>query len=161
MLQLADAIACEETRHTQQLLRAYGIDGKPLLPLHEHNEAEAAQAVLERLRQGQRVAYVSDAGTPAVSDPGARLVAAVRAAGLAASPLPGASSVTAAPAWRAPWQAAMPPVSCSRASCRRKRRTRHRRAAPGRRAARRVVLLEAPTAWRHWPGRWPCWANAR
>ena len=96
VLQLADAIACEDTRHTQQLLRAYGIDGKPLLPLHEHNEAEAAQAVLERLRQGQRLAYVSDAGTPAVSDPGARLVAAVHAAGLAASPLPGASSVTAA-----------------------------------------------------------------
>ncbi len=90
VLQLADAIACEDTRHTQQLLRAYGIDGKPLLPLHEHNEAEAAQAVLERLRQGQRVAYVSDAGTPAVSDPGARLVAAVRAGGAARCPAPAA-----------------------------------------------------------------------
>jgi len=96
VLQLADAIACEDTRHTQQLLRAYGIDGKPLLPLHEHNEAEAAQAVLERLRQGQRVAYVSDAGTPAVSDPGARLVAACATAGLRVLPLPGASSVTTA-----------------------------------------------------------------
>ena len=79
LLNLADAIACEDTRHTQQLLRAYGIDAKPLLALHEHNEQEAAPGVIERLRQGQRVAYVSDAGTPAVSDPGARLVAACTA----------------------------------------------------------------------------------
>ncbi|MFT3778505.1 MAG: 16S rRNA (cytidine(1402)-2'-O)-methyltransferase [Ottowia sp.] len=96
VLALADAIACEDTRHTQPLLRAYGIDGKPLLALHEHNEAEAAQAVIERLRRGERVACVSDAGTPAVSDPGARLVAACAAAGLRVVPLPGASSVTAA-----------------------------------------------------------------
>ncbi|MBK6866825.1 MAG: 16S rRNA (cytidine(1402)-2'-O)-methyltransferase [Burkholderiales bacterium] len=96
LLNLADAIACEDTRHTQQLLRAYGIDAKPLLALHEHNEHEAAPGVIERLRQGQRVAYVSDAGTPAVSDPGARLVAACTAAGLRVLPLPGASSVTTA-----------------------------------------------------------------
>jgi 16S rRNA (cytidine1402-2'-O)-methyltransferase len=98
VLQLADRIACEDTRHTQALLRAYGIDKKPsqLLALHEHNEAEAAQAVLAQLREGERVAYVSDAGTPGVSDPGARLVAAVRAAGLRVLPLPGASSVTTA-----------------------------------------------------------------
>ncbi|PWW45616.1 16S rRNA (cytidine1402-2'-O)-methyltransferase [Melaminivora alkalimesophila] len=98
VLQLADAIACEDTRHTQQLLRAYGIDrpGSALLALHQHNEAEAAQQVIARLREGQRVACVSDAGTPAVSDPGARLVAAVHAAGLRAAPVPGASSVTAA-----------------------------------------------------------------
>jgi 16S rRNA (cytidine1402-2'-O)-methyltransferase len=95
VLQLVHAIACEDTRHTQTLLRQYGID-KPLLAVHEHNEAEAAQGVIERLQRGERVAYVSDAGTPAVSDPGARLVAAVRAAGLAIMPLPGASSVTAA-----------------------------------------------------------------
>lgn len=97
VLQLADAIACEDTRHTQALLRAYGID-KPAgawLAVHQHNEMQAAQAVLERLGQGQRVAYASDAGTPAVSDPGARLVAAVRAAGLRVVPLPGPSSVTA------------------------------------------------------------------
>ena len=86
LLNLADAIACEDTRHTQQLLRAYGIDAKPLLALHEHNEHEAAPGVIERLRQGQRVAYVSDAGTPAVSDPGARLVAACTAAGLRVLP---------------------------------------------------------------------------
>jgi len=96
VLQLMDAIACEDTRHTQQLLRAYGIDGKPLLALHEHNEREAAAQVMERLQAGARVAYVSDAGTPAVSDPGARLAAACAQAGLRVLPLPGASSVTTA-----------------------------------------------------------------
>jgi 16S rRNA (cytidine1402-2'-O)-methyltransferase len=84
VLQLADAIACEDTRHTQALLRAYGIDktSAQLLAVHQHNEAEAALAVVQRLQQGLRVAYVSDAGTPGVSDPGARLVAAVHSAGL-------------------------------------------------------------------------------
>ena len=98
VLQLADTLACEDTRHTQALLRAYGIDksAAQLLAVHQHNEAEAAQAVVQRLQQGQRVAYVSDAGTPGVSDPGARLVAAVHAAGLRALPLPGASSITTA-----------------------------------------------------------------
>ena len=98
VLQLADTIACEDTRHTQALLRAYGIDksSSQLLAVHQHNEAEAAQTVIDRLRQGQRIAYASDAGTPAISDPGARLVAAVRLAHLPAVPLPGASSVTAA-----------------------------------------------------------------
>ena len=95
VLGLVDAIGCEDTRHTQTLLRQYGVS-KPLLPVHEHNEAEAAVTVIERLQRGERVAYVSDAGTPAVSDPGARLVAAVRAAGFACVPLPGASSVTTA-----------------------------------------------------------------
>ena len=97
VLQLADAVACEDTRHTQALLRAYGIDkaASQLLAVHQHNETEAAQGVIERLRQGQRVAYASDAGTPAVSDPGTRLVAAVREAGVRCMPLPGASSVTA------------------------------------------------------------------
>jgi 16S rRNA (cytidine1402-2'-O)-methyltransferase len=95
VLQLADAIGCEDTRHTQGLLRQFGIE-KPLLAVHEHNELEAAVGVIERLQRGERVAYVSDAGTPAVSDPGARLVAAVRSAGLRMMPLPGASSVTTA-----------------------------------------------------------------
>jgi 16S rRNA (cytidine1402-2'-O)-methyltransferase len=95
VLGLVDAIGCEDTRHTQTLLRQYGVS-KPLLPVHEHNEAEAAVMVIERLQRGERVAYVSDAGTPAVSDPGARLVAAVRVAGYACVPLPGASSVTTA-----------------------------------------------------------------
>ena len=98
VLQLADAIACEDTRHTQALLRAYGIDktSAQLLAVHQHNEAEAALSVVQRLQQGLRVAYVSDAGTPGVSDPGARLVAAVHSAGLRALPLPGASSITTA-----------------------------------------------------------------
>lgn len=93
VLQRVDAIACEDTRHTQPLLRHYGID-KPLLAVHEHNEAQAAGLVVERLQRGERVAYVSDAGTPAVSDPGGRLVAAVQAVGFRVMPLPGASSVT-------------------------------------------------------------------
>ena len=93
VLQLVNVIACEDTRHSQGLLRQYGIE-KPLLAVHEHNELEAAAGVIERLQRGERVAYISDAGTPAVSDPGARLVAAVRRAGLAIMPLPGASSVT-------------------------------------------------------------------
>ena len=98
VLQLADVVACEDTRHTQALLRAYGIDkaAAQLLAVHQHNELEAAQVVVARLQQGQRVAYASDAGTPAVSDPGARLVAAAREAGLRVVPLPGASSITAA-----------------------------------------------------------------
>ena len=95
VLQLVDCIACEDTRHTQGLLRQFGIE-KPLLAVHEHNELEAAAGVIERLQRGERVAYVSDAGTPAVSDPGARLVAAVRSAALSVMPLPGASSVTTA-----------------------------------------------------------------
>jgi 16S rRNA (cytidine1402-2'-O)-methyltransferase len=93
-LQLVDAIACEDTRHTQAMLRVYGIT-KPLLAAHQHNEREAAQSIITRLQAGERIAYVSDAGTPAVSDPGARLCADVRAAGLRVLPLPGASSVTA------------------------------------------------------------------
>ncbi|MCD2510963.1 16S rRNA (cytidine(1402)-2'-O)-methyltransferase [Comamonas endophytica] len=98
VLQLVDGIACEDTRHTQGLLRSYGLErpGSQLLALHQHNEAEAAQQVIARLQQGQRLAYVSDAGTPGVSDPGARLAAAVQAAGLRTIPLPGASSITAA-----------------------------------------------------------------
>ena len=95
VLQLVNVIACEDTRHSQGLLRQYGID-KTLLAVHEHNELEAATGVIERLQRGERVAYISDAGTPAVSDPGARLVAAVRKAGLTIMPLPGASSVTTA-----------------------------------------------------------------
>ena len=98
VLKLVDAVACEDTRHTQSLLRAYGIErsNAQLLAVHQHNEAQAAQDVVQRLQTGERIAYVSDAGTPGVSDPGARLVAAVQAAGLRTVPLPGASSVTAA-----------------------------------------------------------------
>ena len=92
VLGLVDAIACEDTRHTQPLLRTYGIHSDALLAVHEHNEAQAAEQVIARLQRGERVAFVSDAGTPAVSDPGARLVALVRTAGLRVMPLPGAST---------------------------------------------------------------------
>jgi len=96
VLALVDAIACEDTRHSGPLLRQLGIEGKALLAVHEHNEREAAAGVLLRLARGERVAYVSDAGTPAVSDPGAALVAAVQAAGYRVLPIPGASSAVAA-----------------------------------------------------------------
>jgi len=95
VLSLVDAVACEDTRHSAPLLRQLGLD-KPLMAVHEHNERDAAQAVIARLARGERVAYVSDAGTPAISDPGAALVAAVRQAGHAVVPIPGASSAIAA-----------------------------------------------------------------
>ncbi|HRP29519.1 MAG TPA: 16S rRNA (cytidine(1402)-2'-O)-methyltransferase [Burkholderiaceae bacterium] len=95
VLALADAIACEDTRHSAPLLRHLGLS-KPLVAVHEHNEREAAPAVLERLSRGERVAYVSDAGTPGLSDPGAALVAAVREAGWRVLPVPGPSAALAA-----------------------------------------------------------------
>lgn len=96
VLQNADVFACEDTRHSQQLLRQYGVDkpGSQWLSVHQHNEATAAEQVIVRLAEGKRVVYLSDAGTPGVSDPGARLVALVRQAGHRTMPLPGASSVT-------------------------------------------------------------------
>jgi 16S rRNA (cytidine1402-2'-O)-methyltransferase len=94
VLSLVNKIACEDTRHTQGMLGIYGIS-QALISVHEHNEREAAQTVIALLQAGERVAYVSDAGTPAVSDPGARLADAVRQAGLRVIPLPGASSITA------------------------------------------------------------------
>lgn len=98
VLQMVDAIACEDTRHTQGMLRSYGLErsGSQLLAVHQHNEAEAAAGIIARLQQGQRIAYVSDAGTPGISDPGARLCAALAAHGLRSMPLPGASSITSA-----------------------------------------------------------------
>ncbi|MCS6763355.1 MAG: 16S rRNA (cytidine(1402)-2'-O)-methyltransferase [Candidatus Protistobacter heckmanni] len=95
VLELADAVACEDTRNTSALLLRYGLS-KPLLAAHAHNEAEAAQRILARLQAGERIALVSDAGTPGISDPGARIVDAVRAAGLPVVPLPGASATAAA-----------------------------------------------------------------
>lgn len=91
----ADVIAAEDTRESRTLLDAWGI-ATPLMAAHRHNEAAAAQAICERLAQGQRVALVSDAGAPAVSDPGARIVRAVRQAGHAVVPVPGPSAVIAA-----------------------------------------------------------------
>jgi 16S rRNA (cytidine1402-2'-O)-methyltransferase len=94
-LSLVDAIACEDTRNSGLWLQSLGLQ-KPLLSVHEHNEQTAAQSIIHRLSQGQRIAYISDAGTPAISDPGALLVQAVGQAGYRCIPIPGASSAAAA-----------------------------------------------------------------
>lgn len=94
-LRTVDVVACEDTRHTRRLLDHYDIR-VPTLALHEHNEASAAQKLISLLAAGQRIALVSDAGTPAVSDPGARAVAAVRAAGFPVIPLPGPNAAITA-----------------------------------------------------------------
>ncbi|MDK9725562.1 MAG: 16S rRNA (cytidine(1402)-2'-O)-methyltransferase [Sterolibacteriaceae bacterium MAG5] len=91
----AELIACEDTRHTRHLLDRHGIRAQ-LLAVHEHNESAAAEKLVAALREGRRVALVSDAGTPGISDPGARAVAAVRAAGFAVVPLPGPSAAVTA-----------------------------------------------------------------
>jgi 16S rRNA (cytidine1402-2'-O)-methyltransferase len=95
LLNLVDAVACEDTRNTAQLMTRYGLN-KPLIAAHQHNEHEVAAKIISRLQAGERIALVSDAGTPAVSDPGAIIVDAVRTAGLRVSPLPGASAAISA-----------------------------------------------------------------
>jgi 16S rRNA (cytidine1402-2'-O)-methyltransferase len=95
VLAIADAVACEDTRNTAHLLTRYGLS-KNLIAAHQHNEREVADKLIARLQAGQRIALVSDAGTPAVSDPGARIVDAVRNAGLRVMPLPGASAAISA-----------------------------------------------------------------
>jgi 16S rRNA (cytidine1402-2'-O)-methyltransferase len=91
----ADIIAAEDTRHTGALLKALGL-ATPLLSLHEHNESRRVPALLTRLAQGERVALVSDAGTPLLSDPGYELVRAAISAGFEVSAIPGPSAITAA-----------------------------------------------------------------
>ncbi len=86
-----DVIACEDTRHTLQLLTHFGIR-KPLVSCRSQNEKSAAAKIIDLLEKGQSVAYASDAGTPALSDPGALLVREVREAGFTVVPLPGASA---------------------------------------------------------------------
>lgn len=95
VLEMMDAVACEDTRNTGQLMKRYGLS-KPMIATHQHNEAEAAQKIIERLQRGERVALVSDAGTPAISDPGTRVVDAVLSASLSVIPIAGPSAVTAA-----------------------------------------------------------------
>lgn len=94
-LQMVDVIACEDTRSTQVLLNAYSVH-KPLIAAHQHNESSAAEKIVELLAAGKRVALVSDAGAPAVSDPGSKLVAKVHEAGFDVCPIPGPSAVIAA-----------------------------------------------------------------
>src|SRR5689334_24092729 len=91
-LREADVVLAEDTRHTRGLLKRHGIEAK-LVSYHEHNEAARAAELLPRLLAGERVALVSDAGLPGVSDPGARLVRAALDAGLVVTVLPGASAV--------------------------------------------------------------------
>ena len=90
-----DVIACEDTRHTKKLLNHYGITTKTV-SYHEHNESERATELLERLQSGFDVAVVSDAGTPAISDPGYRLTRVVIDSGLSVVPIPGANALTTA-----------------------------------------------------------------
>lgn len=95
VLKAVDWIAAEDTRHTQPLLRHHGIEGR-LLAVHEHNEAAAAELIVGKLAAGQSVALVSDAGTPGISDPGARVVGRVRSAGFLVVPVPGACAAVTA-----------------------------------------------------------------
>jgi 16S rRNA (cytidine1402-2'-O)-methyltransferase len=94
-LRSADVILCEDTRHTRVLLDRHGISGK-LVSYHEHNEAKRAAEVLPRMEAGERFALVSDAGMPAISDPGARLVAAALERGVPVTVLPGPTAVDTA-----------------------------------------------------------------
>ena len=94
-LKSVDAIAAEDTRHTSGLLGHFGIS-KKLIAVHQHNEQQSAEALLVRLQAGENIALVTDAGTPAVSDPGAIVVNVLQKAGIKIMPIPGASAVTAA-----------------------------------------------------------------
>ena len=91
----ADVVLAEDTRHTRLLLERHGVEAR-LLSFHEHNEEERIAAIVPRLEAGERIALVSDAGLPGLSDPGLRLVRAARDAGLEVTVLPGASAVTTA-----------------------------------------------------------------
>lgn len=95
VLKRADVVAAEDTRNTQSLLMQYGVKAR-LIAVHDHNETHAADGVVKLITEGKSVALVTDAGTPAISDPGARVVAAVHAASLKVVPIPGASAVVAA-----------------------------------------------------------------
>jgi len=91
----ADVIACEDTRHSRPLLEHLGIR-KPLVSLHEHNEARRGAELIERARNGEKIAMITDAGMPGISDPGYRLLQACLAAGVSYTVLPGASAVLTA-----------------------------------------------------------------
>lgn len=95
VLGMVNAVACEDTRNTGNLLSRFGLS-RPMIAAHQHNEREVADKIIHRLLAGERIALVSDAGTPGVSDPGARIVDAVRAAGLRVVPVPGASAAVTA-----------------------------------------------------------------
>jgi len=92
VLKNADVIACEDTRHSRKLLTHFEIEGKELLALHDHNEERQVANVLQKLRGGEEVALVSDAGMPLIADPGFRVIRAAREEGLEVTVLPGASA---------------------------------------------------------------------
>jgi len=96
VLKGADRIACEDTRHSGPLLAHHGISGKPLVSLHEHNEARRAPELATAARAGETIAVISDAGMPGISDPGYRLVQACIETGVPFEVLPGPSSVITA-----------------------------------------------------------------
>lgn len=136
----ADAVCCEDTRRTGKLLSLAGIERRPLVVVNEHTEAREIPRVLARLARGERVALVSDAGMPGVSDPGERLVAAAVAAGHAVEVVPGPSAVVAAlvvsglPAGRFVFEGFLP----------RKGAVRRDRLAEVAAESRTIVLYEAP-----------------
>jgi 16S rRNA (cytidine1402-2'-O)-methyltransferase len=136
----ADAIACEDTRTTRKLLHLAGVRAPPLIAVHEHNEASMVAPLLGRLRRGETVALVSDAGMPGISDPGARVVRAAVDAGIDVTVVPGPSAVITAvavsglPADRFVFEGFLP----------RKGALRARRVAALSAEPRTVVLYEAP-----------------
>lgn len=94
-LKIVDRIAAEDTRHSRNLLQYFGID-KPLITVHEHNQREAAENLVKYLQHGERIALITDAGTPAISDPGARVVDTLRNKGIPVIPIPGACAAITA-----------------------------------------------------------------
>jgi hypothetical protein len=122
VLRSADLVACEDTRTTRTLLARYGID-EPTVALHQHNERAASDKLLQLLMEGKNLALVSDAGTPALSDPGALLVEGAHRAGIQVSPVPAPSAAAAA----FPRAASPPTAICSPASCPLPARPRERR----------------------------------
>ena len=96
VLRTADRIACEDTRSTGKLLGLLGIERRPLMAVHDHNEGERVDAILAALAAGESIALVSDAGTPTISDPGFKLTRAAIAAGVGVVPIPGVSAVITA-----------------------------------------------------------------
>ena len=136
----ADVVACEDTRRTRALLTAAGVAGRRLVAVHEHNEAQRAEEITALVRDGARVALVTDAGMPAISDPGQRVVAAVVAEGLRVDVVPGPSAVVTAlvasglPCERFAFEGFLP----------RKGSPRRRRLATLAGEPRTVVLYEAP-----------------
>lgn len=95
VLRASELVACEDTRHARPLLDHHGVTA-PLLAVHQHNEQQVAARLIEAIAAGKRVVLISDAGTPAISDPGARTVAAVQAAGLRVIPIPGPNAAVTA-----------------------------------------------------------------